>query len=150
MFCPNCGKDCADSKFCSMCGTKIPDTEAMDAVWSVGMPCPHCGGTKLDGLNCAFCGSQLLLEPLQRFCREGTQERKNHGLSDINDYFDRYCPNRVAAIKALRANTGMGLIEAKSAIDQVFDERLGQLNNKSVSSAKKNLMGAIKAIKPEK
>jgi len=29
MFCPNCGNDCADMKFCPMCGTKIPQVEAV-------------------------------------------------------------------------------------------------------------------------
>ena len=59
MFCPNCGKDSGDFKFCPHCGTKIPAAEP-SAAWSVGMPCPHCGGTKLDGKNCAFCGAQLM------------------------------------------------------------------------------------------
>lgn len=29
MFCPNCGNDCADMKFCPICGTKIPQVEAV-------------------------------------------------------------------------------------------------------------------------
>ena len=28
MFCPNCGNDCADMKFCPICGTKVPQVEA--------------------------------------------------------------------------------------------------------------------------
>ena len=63
MFCPNCGNDCKDAKFCVKCGTKIQseeDAQSSNAVWSVGMPCPHCGGTKLDGNNCAFCGAQMI------------------------------------------------------------------------------------------
>ena len=26
MFCPNCGKDCGDAKFCSECGQKLQNT----------------------------------------------------------------------------------------------------------------------------
>ena len=65
MFCPNCGKDCKDAKFCPECGTKLPQTVKTDAPWQPGMPCPHCGGTKLDGSNCLFCGAQLIVEVAQ-------------------------------------------------------------------------------------
>lgn len=27
MFCPNCGNNCADMKFCPICGTKVPEVE---------------------------------------------------------------------------------------------------------------------------
>lgn len=76
MFCPNCGNDCKDAKFCIKCGTKIQFeevTQSPNAVWSVGMPCPHCGGTKLDGNNCAFCGAQLI-DPSQQSQRTDTEE----------------------------------------------------------------------------
>lgn len=62
MFCPKCGNDSGEFKFCPYCGTKIPEEEVKTAVWSVGMACPHCGGTKLDGNNCAFCGAQLIAD----------------------------------------------------------------------------------------
>lgn len=62
MFCPKCGKDGKDFKFCSYCGTEMPILEETPEVWSVGMACPHCGGTKLEGKNCAFCGAQLMLD----------------------------------------------------------------------------------------
>lgn len=38
MFCPNCGKDCADANFCSMCGTRIRAAETTDTATVVGMP----------------------------------------------------------------------------------------------------------------
>ena len=65
MFCPNCGKDCGDGKFCSECGTQLQQstkTDTQQTQWKVGMACPHCGGTKLEGNCCAFCGSQLMLD----------------------------------------------------------------------------------------
>ncbi len=65
MFCPNCGKDCGNGKFCAECGTQVQQsakTDAQQTEWKVGMACPHCGGTKLEGIYCAFCGSQLILE----------------------------------------------------------------------------------------
>ena len=65
MFCPNCGKDCGDGKFCAECGTKLQQsarTDTQQTQWKVGMACPHCGGTKLEGNCCAFCGAQLMLD----------------------------------------------------------------------------------------
>ena len=64
MFCPNCGKDCADANFCPKCGTQLQQavSPTVQSVWSVGMPCPQCGGTKLEGNNCAFCGAQLIVD----------------------------------------------------------------------------------------
>ena len=62
MFCPKCGKDAGEYKFCPHCGTAMPVLEA--AVWSVGMPCPHCGGTELVGDSCAFCGARLVTEQM--------------------------------------------------------------------------------------
>jgi hypothetical protein len=63
MFCPNCGNNCGDARFCSSCGTQLQQAAAPTAQsgeWKVGMPCPHCGGTKLNGDCCAFCGAQLM------------------------------------------------------------------------------------------
>ena len=135
MFCPNCGKDCGDGKFCSECGTQLQQsakTDAQQMEWKVGMACPHCGGTKLEGNCCAFCGAQLMLEEYSKQAM------------DLNDYFDLYNPDRTKAIKALREHTGIGLIEAKKLIDQVFDKRLGQTNNNDLSTAWNNLKTAIK------
>lgn len=63
MFCPNCGNNCGDARFCSSCGTQLQQAAPTAQVgeWKVGMPCPQCGGTKLDGDCCAFCGAQLIL-----------------------------------------------------------------------------------------
>ena len=65
MFCPNCGQDCGDARFCSGCGTQLQQAVAQDSkktAWSVGTPCPYCGGVGLNGNCCAFCGVQLISE----------------------------------------------------------------------------------------
>ena len=50
MFCPNCGRKCADGKFCPSYGTKQPrDAEA----WFAGMPCPRCGSRNIQERNTA-------------------------------------------------------------------------------------------------
>ena len=59
MFCPNCGNNCGDAKFCVKCGTKIQQEATASTAWAPGMACPHCGGTKIEGDCCAFCGAKL-------------------------------------------------------------------------------------------
>ena len=120
MFCPNCGNDCVNAKFCIKCGTKV-DQEVKEAPeWSGGSPCPHCGGTKLDGKNCAFCGAQLLASIGENPPRSRT---KPVSISQVNlrSYYTEYYPNRPAAIKALRRDTQISLKEAKATIDRVFE-----------------------------
>lgn len=98
--------------------------------------CPNCGGNELDGRFCAYCGTQLLENA-------AVQDR---GILDLNQYFDQYHPNRVKAVKALRRDTGMGLVESKNLIDQVFDERLHQDHDKDWAVAGRNLKDAIKEM----
>ena len=65
MFCPNCGQDCGDARFCTGCGTQLQQAVAQEskkAAWTVGTPCPYCGGVGLNGNCCAFCGVQLISE----------------------------------------------------------------------------------------
>ena len=65
MFCPNCGQDCGDAKFCTGCGTQLKqatENKLQKAAWTVGTPCPYCGGVGLNGNCCAFCGVQLISE----------------------------------------------------------------------------------------
>ena len=139
MFCPKCGNNCGDNRFCGRCGAQVQTVSVQkpqQPAWSVGMACPHCGGTKLDGNNCAFCGAQLMVaSELQDSNR--VNNAPHHGNADLNDYFERYAPNRVKAIKALRRDTGMGLVEAKSVIDRYFNERLYQSHDKGCFDCKK-------------
>lgn len=105
MFCPNCGNDCGEAKFCVKCDTKIEQVEK-NTVWSVGMPCPHCGGTQLEGNNCAFCGAQLL-DPLRQFGQVNTQEDSYEipyglyrgELSDIRLYEDHFVIRKWVLLK---------------------------------------------------
>lgn len=62
MFCPKCGNNCGDNRFCGRCGAQVQEAVQVSTqpAWSVGMACPHCGGTKLEGNHCAFCGAQLM------------------------------------------------------------------------------------------
>ena len=74
MFCPNCGQDCRDAKFCTGCGTQLQQAVAQEskkAAWAVGTPCPYCGGVGLNGNCCAFCGVQLIADT-----HEGESKRK--------------------------------------------------------------------------
>ena len=124
MFCPNCGNDCGTAKFCVKCGTRIEQAEK-SSVWSVGVPCPHCGGTQMEGSNCAFCGAQLILFDQDT----GSQEKlPKKSLEEVNlrEYYIKYASNRVAAIKKLHAETGIGIKKAKAVIDKVFDSYFGE------------------------
>ena len=148
MFCPNCGQDCGDAKFCTGCGTQLQQATAQKLqknAWTVGTPCPYCGGVGLNGNCCAFCGVQLL---------ENTQNASQPpicpGECDLDAYFYRYKPNRLKAIKALRADTGMDLVEAKEKIDETFDRHLNRSDESELSVAKRNLMDAIKGVRSKR
>jgi hypothetical protein len=58
MFCPNCGKNCGNDRFCSSCGTKLNQDAEQSSAWTAEQPCPKCRGTKWEGDRCAFCGAQ--------------------------------------------------------------------------------------------
>jgi DNA-directed RNA polymerase subunit RPC12/RpoP len=69
MFCPKCGNNCGDNRFCGRCGAQVQmatEQKPQQIAWVAGMACPHCGGTKLEGNNCAFCGAQLIADVPQR------------------------------------------------------------------------------------
>ena len=152
MFCPKCGNNCGDNRFCGHCGAQVQtvtEQKPQQTAWSVGMACPHCGGTKLEGKNCAFCGAQLMADLELRDGNSGNKPL-HHGNVDLSDYFERYSPNRANAIKALRRDTGLGIVEAKSMIDRYFDERLDQSHDKDVSVARRNFWDAVKSAQSKK
>ena len=57
MFCPNCGNDCGNARFCVRCGAKVE--AKMPTTWFPGIPCPFCGGTQQENGVCLFCGAHL-------------------------------------------------------------------------------------------
>ena len=72
MFCPNCGNNCGDARFCTACGTQVQKVEvqkqpkeAQEKVWTEGMPCPYCGGMQIENGKCMFCGVQLTAHRVQ-------------------------------------------------------------------------------------
>lgn len=73
---------------------------------------------------CPYCDSLLKETPESGTCPNcgGSLRVDENNPMTLEDYYYRYKPNRVRAIKALRRDTGMGLVEAKKAIDGVFDE----------------------------
>lgn len=52
MFCPNCGRDCADANFCPQCGEKTQ--KHVDAAF-----CPKCGINCGNAKFCPQCGKKL-------------------------------------------------------------------------------------------
>ena len=148
MYCPNCGNDCGDARFCVKCGTELSREEKKMEVWTVGMPCPHCGGTQLDGRSCAFCGAQLVMN----IGSETIHKEEKTPLSKINldEYCVKYWPNRVAAIKALNAASGIGIVAAKAKIDEAFDSYEASSSQTAkdteLSAARRNLKQALKSL----
>ncbi len=72
MFCPNCGNDCADMKFCPMCGTKLPKKGeegqvSEQRVW--GIP---------DGVYKAFGGYIALGPTWMEIHKKKNLKAKNH------------------------------------------------------------------------
>ena len=122
MFCPNCGKDCGGANFCVVCGARIQQeltVKQEKTIWSEGKSCPHCGGVGIEDGCCVYCGMRLL-KKIQGQTVNGQNKRS------LEDYYNQYRPSRIKAIKALRRDTGMGLVEAKNAIDEVFDKLSGK------------------------
>ena len=89
MYCPNCGNDCGDARFCVKCGTELSREEKKTEAWTVGMPCPHCGGTQLDGRSCAFCGAQLMFDSLH----ETVIPVHDQGLDSYDIPYGKFYPN---------------------------------------------------------
>ena len=77
---------------------------------------------------CPYCDSLLKEAPESGTCPNcgGPLKTERKNPMTLEDYYYRYKPNRIRAIKALRKNTGMGLKEAKETIDSVFDELSGE------------------------
>ncbi len=61
--CPNCGKQLSkDARFCSSCGTQLPEPAPAPAPVEEKRPtvCPNCGSTlAADAMFCAICGTKV-------------------------------------------------------------------------------------------
>lgn len=108
------------------------------------MFCPK-GGNTPDSIDVSTNSEQRVnSNPMvSEQCVEEIQETKAQDLN-VEYYFKKYWPNRTEAIKAIRRETGMGLIEAKKVIDSTFDELSGLSNHQDISVAWTNLKGAVK------
>ena len=85
MFCPKCGNNCGDNRFCGRCGAQVQAVtvqEPQQTAWSVGMACPHCGGTKLEGKNCTFCGAQLMADMPEEYIKRSEYDTIPFGAYD--------------------------------------------------------------------
>lgn len=149
MFCPNCGNDCGSAKFCVRCGTEIGQEVKETETWSAGMPCPHCGGTVLDGPKCAFCGVNLLAPKLTETIGAAGKKIPLSEI-DLNEYCERYWPDKAQAIKALNAESGIGIVAAKVKLDPVFDFYENQMeeyrNETELERSTRNLKFAWKRL----
>lgn len=102
------------------------------------MFCSNCGRDCGDVEICKQCSRQA--SPLLQ--QKENTVTTHTGPRDLMYYFEQYQPNRPAAIKALRKDTNMSLIEAKRLIDQLFDEQTNK-SGRSIPSAAQNLKFAI-------
>lgn len=78
------------------------------------MICPYCDSriTDLpDNHVCPHCGGPL---------KEEKAEDNQLG-PDLGYYYNRYQPDRMQAVMALRIDTGMGPLQAQQMIDLIFD-----------------------------
>ena len=98
-------------------------------------------------MKCDYCDSNIQNIPENHVCPYCGGIFSFGKRLDLDAYFLRYQPNRVKAIKALRKDTGIGLIEAKNLIDDLFDRRLGESHDRDVAVAKANLQYAFRELK---
>ena len=99
VICPDCGKEVKDAKFCSNCGSPLPEIteeEVIDpGVANSTKFCSNCG-TELDAsvVVCPECGYRLIQEemPQTKFCQNCGQK------IDINAEICPYCGIRVAGV----------------------------------------------------
>ncbi len=79
------------------------------------MICPYCDSLVRDVPDnrcCPNCGG-----PLGAYCKK--MERSKD--PDLESYYRRYRPDRIRAIMALRIDTGMDPMSAKTMIDFIFN-----------------------------
>lgn len=80
------------------------------------MFCPNCGNNCGNANFCPNCGTNLKGVVISVSAANNTPDER----TEMIRRYGQYMPNRIAAIKAFRTDTGMGLKEAKQAIDDLF------------------------------
>lgn len=83
------------------------------------MNCPYCDsriGVMPDNRSCPHCGA-----PLAAFCDTAEESSRKKDDLDLEGYYLKYRPDRIRAIMALRINTGMDPVSAKTMIDFIFN-----------------------------
>lgn len=78
-------------------------------------------------MKCEYCDSIIRAIPDNGICPNCGAVLPESGAKNpcLEEYYFRYRPSRLKAIKALRRDTGIGLVEAKGIIDQLFDKKSG-------------------------
>lgn len=82
------------------------------------MFCPNCGNNCGDANFCPNCGCNLKGTVITVSTADNVPDER----TEMIQRYEKYMPNKLAAIKALREDTGMGLKEAKEIIDELFGE----------------------------
>lgn len=88
------------------------------------MNCPYCDSRVSpvpDNRVCPHCGG-----PLAAYCDAMEEKHSKKESPDLERYYRRYQPDRVRAIMALRIDTGMDPVSAKTMIDFIFNRYEGQ------------------------
>ena len=84
------------------------------------MFCPNCGNNCGDANFCSNCGYNLKRTVATVSPADSASDER----ADMVRRYEKYMPNKLAAVKALRADTGMGLKEAVQTIDDLFSDVL--------------------------
>lgn len=80
------------------------------------MFCPKCGNNCGDANFCSNCGYNLKGSVVTVSAASNVPDER----AEMIHRYEKYMPNKLAAIKALREDTGMSLKDAKETIDDLF------------------------------
>ena len=95
------------------------------------MFCPNCGHNCGDANFCSNCGRSLKDVSVEVL----TDSQPTDKRADMILRYGQYMPNRLEAIRVLRQDTGMGLLEAKQTIDELFGEESESTSPRTVDVA---------------
>lgn len=84
------------------------------------MFCPNCGNNCGNANFCANCGRELKRNVVTVPAADNAVDKR----AEMVRRYERYMPDRLEAIRVLRQDTGMGFVEAKHTIDDLFGEEV--------------------------